>query len=131
MVSSRKRMIAALVAEHAPALTEIVSFNMTARFLTATAAGRWIEEISVPFSHEGQDYRIVACFTHTNGFVLRFSANSAALAFIAAGFTVDTGISDAPIFSSSIMGNPQNSAEYRAFEQKFVVGTSYTITIYE
>ena len=129
MVSARKRMLAAMLSLSDSELTEVVSFTMTARFLTATAAGVWINEIDVQFSHEGQSYQIVACFTHTNGFVFRFFENSQAAAFIAAGFSIDTGISDAPVFLSSVMGNPSNSAEYRAFSEKFVPGTSYTITI--
>lgn len=87
--------------------------------------------ISESFSHEGQSYEITWAFTHTNGFQFRFTANSAALAFIAAGFQVDTGISGQSPFSSSLMENILSigAAQYRAFAGRYTANESFTVQI--
>lgn len=114
---------------------ESATFDVAAVTLSATAAGV-ISGLGAQFTLGGKTYNVTGCFTHSNGLQMRFATLAEALAFIAAGFEVDSGISGQATFSSSVMQN--NSvlndrgvyvAEYRAFPGRFVNGTTYTVTV--
>ena len=127
-------MMPAFVQAEAPAPGASFSFTLNAVVINAVANGRF-GGISESFTLGGASYTITALFTHGNGVQFRFSTNAQALAFIAADFTVDVGITGQSSFQSSIMtninGGGQRAAQYNAFAGKFVANTSYTITISE
>ena len=108
------------------------SFSLTADRINAQAAGKF-GGLTETFTLGGQTYTITYLFTHANGIQFRFSTNAQALAFIAAGFTVDLGITGQAAFSSSLMVNRSdvNWAQYQAYPGRFVAGSTYTITITE
>ena len=85
------------------------------------------------FTYGGTTYVFTMIFTHGNGVQMRFQTNQQAIAFIAADFLVDLGISGQEAFRSSLMDNinpgGQQAAQYRAYPGRFVTGTTYTITI--
>lgn len=85
------------------------------------------------FSHGGTDYTITAWFTDQNGLHIRFQNQTQALAFIAAGLTVDSGITGAPEIDSSNMVNlPAVDARTGpTFTQRYADATSYNVTISE
>lgn len=116
-----------------PPQTLPANFDMPAAFINAAAAGRF-GSLEWQFSHAGQDYLITHCFTHANGWQLRFATAAQAQAFIAAGFTVSTGIPGQQTFKSSVMDNifsPAIGAQYRAFPGRYMPFTDYTVTISE
>ena len=85
------------------------------------------------FAHNGQTYVVRAIFTHANGHQFRFHDNAQALAFIAADFTIDSGIAGQQTYKSSVMDNIPSivAAQYRAFPGRYAANTEYTVTISE
>ena len=118
----------------------VVTYELAAETINAAAAGRF-DGVGWEFSIGGRSWIIDSIFTHDNGVQFRFhrrvsdtitvADNAAALAFIAADFTVDVGIAGQNSFDSSVMENVSgiSAAQYRAFPGRFVGGTTYTITI--
>ena len=108
------------------------SFTFTPDQTNASVAG-FFTNINHSFTHGGRTYTITRCFTHNNGIQIRFDDNADALAFIAGGFTVNSGIAGQQPFASSVMDNinsgGQKAAQYRAFPGRYQGGTSYTVTI--
>ena len=73
--------------------------------IAANRAWGVFSNLNWTFSHGGTDYVINGWFTDQNGVHIRFANQTQALAFIAAGLTVDSGIDGAPIIDSSEMVN--------------------------
>lgn len=120
-----------------PPTPESVTFDMTAVTLSAVAAGV-IGGLGESFTIGGRTYNLDGCFTHGNGLQMRFQSLAQALAFIAAGLTIDSGIGGQSTFSSSLMQNNETLnargiyvAEYRAFPGRYTGGVTYTVTITE
>lgn len=113
-----------------PEPTHLLSETLSAQTLNAVAAGRF-GGLTWAFTHSGTTYQITHCFTHGNGLQLRFATAAQAQAFIAAGFTVDSGIAGQQTFLSSVMDYDAARAwaQYRAFPGRYVGGTDYTVTI--
>lgn len=113
--------------------TEIHSFTFTPTGDQSVAG--FSTTLNEQFTHNGQSYTITRCFTHGNGIQFRFSSNAEALAFIAADFTIDSGISGQQPFKSGIMDNVnpggQQAAQYRAFPGRFAPNQPVTVTISE
>ena len=118
----------------APSAGAYHSFVLSAITINAVAMGRF-GGLTETFTLGGATYTITSCFTHNNGIQFRFQTNAQALAFIAAGFTVDSGITGQSSFSTSLMeninGGNQQAAQYRSFPGRFTGGQDYTITISE
>lgn len=125
---------------HEPA-TESASFSIAALRINAVAMGRF-ENIQEEFTLGGVTWYVSSCFTHANGLQMRFRRklengnlivdNSRALAFIAADYTIDSGIAGQSTFKSSQMENVPSSAagaQYRAFPGRYTAGENFTITI--
>ena len=117
-----------LVSNVAP--TESISFSFRAGNINAAAKGHF-GTLSETFTLGGRTYTVTHCFTHNNGFQMRFSLTADADAFVKAGFTVDTGISGQPTFLSSVMDYDAARAwaQYRAYAGRYVAETDYTVTI--
>ena len=120
---------------------ESVSFTIAALQINAAAVGRF-ENITEEFTLGGTTWHVSSCFTHNNGIQMRFRRklengnlivdNARALAFIAADYTIDSGIPGQAKFKSSAMENVPTSgagAQYRAFPGRYTAGQNYTITI--
>lgn len=105
-------------------------FTITAEQINQAAVGRF-GGLTETFYYDGQNYEITHCFTHANGFQLRFDDNAQALAFIAADFSVDSDIAGQNPFLSSIMENVIRitAAQYRTFTGRFTANIEYTIQI--
>lgn len=116
-----------------PTPTNIAEFTLNAVAIGGSGAAGRFSGLTWNFTHEGQTYRITSCFTHGNGIQMRFQTNAEALAFIAADFTIDPGISGQQPFKSSQMSNDSTRmwAQYAAYPGRFIANTDYTISIKE
>lgn len=126
---------------HEVSSSESASFTIAALQINAAAVGRF-ENIQEEFTLGGVTWYVSSCFTHNNGLQMRFRQklengnlivnNSRALAFIAADYTIDSGIAGQATFKSSQMENVPTSgagAQYRAFPGRYTAGQNFTITI--
>lgn len=108
----------------------IVTFTLNAAVINAAANGVF-SGLGWSFSHNGQQYDIDGCFTHNNGWQLRFADDAHAAAFVASGLKVNTGISGQFPFRTSVMEHISiiKAGQYRAFPGRYTPNTAFTITI--
>ena len=111
--------------------TESVTFALNARQIAAGAAGRFRGEINWTFTLGGREYTITGIFTHNNGWQIGLNAVNDLAPFVAANFTIDTGITGQPTFRSGIMETNQGAGflQYRAFAGGYFANGNYTVTI--
>ena len=118
----------------APAPVQVATLRVDAIVLSATATGEFGSVGS--FTHAGQRYDVGAIFTDdNNGFHIRFGSEAQIRAFLAGGFTVDSGITGQSAFKvSSLERYPPpdqaiTGALYPTFPGRYAANTRYTVTI--
>lgn len=110
---------------------ESVTYDLTARQIAAGAAGQFRGDISWSFTLGGQNYTVNGIFTHNNGWQIGFATLAQAQAFVAAGYTIDTGISGQSTIDSGdlTINTDRFFAQVTTFAGRYIANGNYTITI--
>lgn len=114
-----------------PPSTNLLEETLNSVTIAANRAWGVFNTLNWTFSHGGTDYTINGWFTDQNGLHIRFANQTQALAFIAAGLTVKSGITGAPDIDSSEMVNAPaiDARTGPSFTQRYANGVQYTVEI--